>query len=356
MSRIQFDSSSFSRRDLILVVISIIIIIGVVVGLIIFLVGNSSGRQNAGVKLTLTPTASPVFAVSELPSSSPSGPPTETPTLAPTPTIEPYQYTIQTNDTMIAIIQLFGYRDLSVIPEIVRLNNLPNENILPPPGSVLLIPRQTPTPGPSATPTIEGTPPGPTQDYKGCSPNNRCVSPDGQFWVHEVTSGDTPLGIAFAYNSRVDAIMQANGLPANSPIYPGQKLNIPILVTLTPTLTPTGGLDSTATPTPTLNPPSLLAPADNASVASGQPVILQWIADHPLQPSESYLIILTNVASGQETRFVTRTNTFRLPSSLQPGLGGGIQYQWQVLVINGSSTSSPVISGQDVKWTFKWGS
>jgi hypothetical protein len=145
-------------------------------------------------------------------------------------------------------------------------------------------------------------------------------------------------------------------LPANSPIFPGQKLNIPILVTLTPTLTPTGGPDSTATPTPTLDPPSLLAPANNAVIASGQSVILQWIAEHPLQPSESYLVVLTNVGTSQETRFVTRTNTFRLPASLQPGLGGPIQYQWQVLIVNGSTATSPVISGQDSVWIFKWGS
>ncbi len=352
MSRLQLDTTNLTRRDVILIAISAIVIVGVIVGLIIFFTGRSGPK----VVNTPPPVATPTLIVLAGTATPSPEPPTVPATVGPTATLEPYQYTIQKNDTLLFILQQFGYRDLSIIPEVVQLNHMASADILPPPGSVLKIPRQTPTPGPSLTPTPQGATAGPTQDYTGCSPDHRCVSPDGRYWVHIVVSGDTILGIAYFYNSRPDDIFKANAITANTPLKIGQRLNIPILVTLTPTLTPTGGPDSTGTPTPTYAAPSLLAPSNGSSVPRGQPVILEWVASHPLDSGESYLVILHNTASGAETRYTTRSNSFQLPSELQPGLTSGpIAFEWQVVIIQGSATNVPPISGADPPWTFTWG-
>jgi len=346
----RFQRDPLSRRDLLLIVISGIIIIGVIVGLIVFLTGHGTSLAKATPTLFQTPSPSPSLGTPTI-----SDTPSDVPTIGPTATLEPYQYTIQKGDTLGGIVQVFGYRDTSIYSEIVRLNNLPNENILPPAGSVLLIPRQTPTVGPSPSPTQEGATAGPTVDYHGCSPTNRCVSPDGQYWVHEVVSGDTVLSIAAAYDSRRDEINRVNGLTDTTFLRVGQVLNIPILVTLTPTLTPTGGLDSTATPLPTTSAPSLLAPLDGAKVNRTQTVILEWVAVHPLAVNENYLVIVKNTESGQESRYITRSNSYRLPDSLQPGLGQAASFEWRVVVIAGTNSNAAPISGQDAAWTFSWG-
>src|SRR5215813_7237966 len=147
-----YNRESLPRRDIILIIISAVVIIGVIVGLVIFFTGSAPTKTINPTQIAIvTPSPSPFL---ETPS--PSLPPTEAATAGPTATLEPYQYTIQKNDTLGGIVQVFGYRDFSIYPEIVRLNNLPNPDILPPPGSILLIPRQTPTEGPSSTPTLEG--------------------------------------------------------------------------------------------------------------------------------------------------------------------------------------------------------
>jgi len=346
----RYPRDPLSRRDLLLIIISGIVIVGVIVGLIVLLAGRPPQSRPATPTVLATPSPSGALGAptaSEMPS--------EAPTSGPTSTLEPYQYTIQKDDTLGGIVQVFGYRDTSVYPEIVRLNNLPNENILPPAGSVLLIPRQTPTVGPSPSPTPEGATGGPAVDYRGCDSSTRCVSPDGGYWMHEVVSGDTVLSIAAAYDSRRDEINRANGMTDSSFLSLGQILKIPILVTLTPTLTPTGGPDSTATPSPTASAPSLLAPLNGAKAARSPAVILQWVAVHPLEENQRYLIILKNTDTGKESRYVTRSNSYRLPDELQPGLGQSAHFEWQVVVIAGTNTNAAPIGGQDAAWTFIWG-
>lgn len=305
-------------------------------------------------------TAAPMITPSTTPSltPSPSGPPTLTPTPLPTATLEPYAYTVQPGETLYYIIQLFGYRDLSIVPEVLALNGMASENDPLRAGQVLLIPRQTPTPGPTPTPTPTSS--GPTPDpnvttvYTDCNPDNRCISPDGQYWIHIVQPGETVLVIAYEYDSTADAIRRANNL-VNDIIYPNQQLKVPILVTLTPTLTPTGGPNSTATPTPTLEPPSLLAPANGETIPRNRNVVFEWVTIHTLRANESYLLVLRNQNTGEESRFVTRSNAFRLPSSFQPGIGRSVRFEWYVVIVNGNDPASPVISGSSTPQVFTWG-
>ena len=354
--KIQLDLSSLDRRRLFVIAGSVLVTLAAIVGLILFLRSGGDQEKTAdALPLSATPTFSPS------PTPSPSSPPTPTSTPVLTATLEPYQWIVQPGDTLYYIIQQFGYRDTGIVPEILRLNNMASENDLIA-GQVLLIPRQTPTPGPTPTakPTIDQltgeSETGATPDYTGCSPENRCVSPDGQYWIHEVQPGDTINGIAWVYTSRVADILQVNGLPSEPMIFPGQQIKVPILVTLTPTLTPTGGPDSTATPTPTPSPPSLLFPLNGVSFPRHRSVVLQWVAIQPLQGNQHYLVVVHNLDTDDEVRATTRSNAYRLSGDLQPGPGRSVQFKWWVVIVNGNTPTSPVISGQGVAWTFTWGS
>jgi LysM repeat protein len=343
------------------------VIAGGILSLVVFRVMGDQGKRVAD---------NPTPSVAPTPSPTPTATQTvnaETPTPAITATLAPYEYEVQAGDTLYYIIQLFGYRDTGVVPEVLALNGLPNVDAPLVAGQTLLIPRQTPTVGPTFTPSMTQDPllptntlgptgtSGPTIDpnltvvYENCTPENRCASPDGQFWIHIVQSGDTIAYIAFAYNSTVDCVLRENGLSRETPIFEGQQIKVCILVTLTPTLTPTGGPDSTATPTPTPASPSLLAPRHNASIPRGESVILQWTAVHPLAPGQYYLIVLKSSDSGEETRFVTRSNSYRLPERLRPGIGSSIEYEWRVVIISSQNPDAPSISGAGSPRLFTWG-
>ncbi len=49
------------------------------------------------------------------------------------------------------------------------------------------------------------------------------------FWDYEIKSGDTIWSIAEKYNAAINAILEINGLTAESIIKPGQKLKLPLL-------------------------------------------------------------------------------------------------------------------------------
>jgi hypothetical protein len=374
--RIDFDLSNFGRGQLYVLIGAGLLIVAAVVGLILLLTGSPGGAEPAaeatvvatGVPDTPTPTPSPP------PSSTP--PPPETPTPAETPTLEPYSYQVQEGETLYYIIQLFGYRDLAVVPEILELNDMADENDLFA-GETLLIPRQTPTPGLSATETatpnaeeVTETPaPGtgtaePDESAEaeqqtpgvGCGyePEQRCISPDGGFWLHEVQEGETCAGLARAYDTTVPDVLNDNNLTDDCIIAPGAILRIRIKVTLTPTLTPTGGPDSTATPTPPPAPPLLIAPANGASIPRGDDVVLQWAASQLLPEGASYRVEVRNTETDEALRAVTRSNAYRLPSDLRPS-SGSIRYSWQVAVIDGDDADAPVLGGPGETWTFTWG-
>jgi len=364
-----FEVTLFDRRWRLMIIIGATLMILAAVAIILIIAAGRDATES-GSNATLSGTLGAAQPTASL-TPTPPGPPTPTLTPSPTATLEPTAYTVQDGDTLVAILCSVGYCYPEIVPTVVALNNMPSENQPLIPGTTLLIPRATPTPGPSPQPPeqttetaagpAEETPPGEpgeagTADYSNCSLETPCVSPDGQYWIHTIQEGETIAGLAFAYGTRVDAILQANGLPQNPLIFPGNQLLVPILVTLTPTLTPTGGPDSTATPTPGYSAPQQLAPANGLTLERGQNVVLQWVADRPLAGGAYYLVVVRNTATGQEFRATTNSNALRLPAELQPGLGGSTRYEWLVLVVSGASVDSAVISGQGSPWVFTWGS
>lgn len=359
--KIQFDLSSLNRRQLPLLIGAVAVIIIAIIGLLLILTKDQSEPDNETVTENTVTTSTPSPTPSVMPTATPTTDNLEQ-TLAPaaTPTLEPYTYTVQAGDTLYYILGLFGYRELSIVPEVLALNGMASENDLFA-DQTLLIPRQTPTPGPTTTPSPtpgEGTPtidPNLTPDYSDCSPENRCISPDGQYWLHTVQEGETCAQVAVIYDTTVPDVLRDNNLTNDCIIQPNQVLRVFIRVTLTPTLTPTGGPNSTATPTPTLMPPDLLSPADGASVARNERVVLQWVTTQSLDGDQHYLVVVTNTTTGNEYRWTTRSNVYRLPDDLRPGSGQSIVYQWRVVIVAGKSTESVVVSGQDSGQTFTWG-
>lgn len=363
MTRIQFDFSSIDPRWRAIMIGGVVVIVLAILALIFLRPGNAPIAEVTG-----TPTLPPTASVEASPTLA--GPPTETLPPSLTPTLAAYEYTIQSGDTLLFIIQQYGYRDLSIIPAVIALNGMSSENDLIA-GETLLIPRQTPTVGPTFTitptldplvsPTATNTP-GPTRDPNAtlapdeCTPEVRCPSSDGKYWIHFVREGETIASIALGYNSSVPCLKQENGFSGDNPVISiGQQIKVCILVTQVPTLTPTGGPDSTATSLPTPMAPSPLAPANNSTIARNQGVILQWAAARPLTPTQSYVVIITNTTSGAESRKVTRTNSIRVPESLRPGVGQSTRYDWRVIIVNGTSTDSPVVSGAGQIYSFTWG-
>jgi hypothetical protein len=256
--------------------------------------------------VTPLPTPTAELLASETPSPSPSPNATLTATIMPTiaittpvvitedatqvntvptlpvaePTEGPYRYIIQPNDTLGFILQLqpWGYPpfDPGVIAAVVRLNNLPNENILPPPGSELLIPRRTATPipvGADATATSDaslGT---------GQRIGNVTLPQGAVAGCYTVVEGDSLISIADRFNTTLETLSQLNqnlnwtgcrfseysGGPNCRPfISVGQCVNVPLPTpTAVPSPTPSGR--ETATPTPTYAPARGFYPPNGAT-------------------------------------------------------------------------------------------
>ena len=178
--------------------------------------------------------------------------PTLTPTITETPTqtvtttpSEPFDYTVQENDSLDALAQRFNLgQDGALLiyyenREVMEANNgviFVGQTIrIPPPGSVL----------PTTTPIPANLRSGTLVDYR-------------------VLPGDTLAGIAVRFNSIADNIIEENKIENANALQVGQILKIPVnLVTPTPTLPPT------STPvTPTVAAGQATAAATAASAAT----------------------------------------------------------------------------------------
>ena len=195
---------------------------------------------------------------------------------------------------------------------------------------------------------------------EGGGPDDRVGSPDGRYWIHSVREGETIASVARAYDSSVTCILRNNSFSYTAEgepiIFVGQNLNVCIVVTLTPTPSPTGDpFNSTATPTPTLGPPLLLAPANGATFGRGDDVTLRWVTTFPLNEGQRYLVIAQDLTNNLDFRITTTDNAFRLPNDLRPGVGQTSSFEWRVVILQGDTTDSPMVSGLGEPRQFTWG-
>lgn len=314
---------------------------------------------------TLTPTSAPLIE-SPIPTATPA-PPTET--FTPSPTPGPYEHTIKENETLITIVQVYGYTDLSVAPgsiidQVVRINdNIPNADTLPGPGNVIFIPRQTPTPTPGNEATavvVQATSAaaGPVVTLPGnASINDYIVQPN-----------DTFVGVAQEYNTTIEVLAVLNpdvniygcnfeipsgGPDCNPSLQIGQVLRVPA-PTPTPTLSPTPSGNETATPTPTHQPPMLIYPPQGAVAPPGV-FSLQWVGVGVLADNEYYLVEVSDTTSGQVFRDVTKATSWPLREEMIPADGQTHTIEWTVRLAtpNEQGVYRPIGGAPEIR-SFQW--
>ncbi len=266
-----------------------------------------------------TPTAAIVAAL-QLDDPTPTPQPTRTPTPTPQPTETPVaasptaagptRHKVAAGDSVAAIAAKYG----STIKDIISANSLSADGRLSI-GQELLIPIAGPSGGPGPTAT-----------------------PDSTGLMYNVQSGDTISGIATRYKSQVDWILKANNIKPGDVLRIGQPLLVP-LVPATPTPIPTAPitpLPATPTEIPGLSAPQLLAPADGATIAGEDSVLLSWTSVGVLAPEEYYVVTLRSPE--KETAIATwwlKNTSWRLPAEYRPTGSAGVDYIWRVQVRRG---------------------
>lgn len=311
----------------------------------------------------VTPTAPLVETATPTPTA---GPPTDLPTATETP--GPYEHVMQQGETLGYIIQLYGYRDFSVIDEVVRINeNIRNADSLPGAGAVILIPRQTATPTPA-----DFTPPPDVAQVLGIgiaptSPSTG-LNVDAPIIQHTVVEGQTIVDIAVNYHTTLEVLSTLNpdinfsgcnfSIPSGGPncnpfLRIGQIVMVPA-PTPTPTLSPTPSGNETATATPTYAPPVVISPPQAANVPPGV-FELEWVSVGVLQPDEAYLVQVTDTVTGEVYNNVTRSTSLLLPESLVPKDGQAHLMTWTVSVAKPNEAGVyRVVSGLPEQRQFTW--
>jgi len=321
----------------------------------------------------LTPSVTAIVATSApvMVATVPSVPTITQPTApsAPTETPGPYTYVIQANDTLGYILQLQPWSyppfDPGVIAEVVRLNGLNSADFLPPPGTELLIPRQTATPIPQG---IELTLVADATLGVGTRIGSVALPQGAQAGCHIVQEGETIVEIADIYNTTLEIISQLNqnlnwtgcqfdqysGGPSCSPLIRlDDCINVPLPTsTPVPSATPSGS--ETPTPTPTFAPPRQVFPPDGAISPPGV-FTIQWASVGLLGPNDVYLLELQDRTDGRSWLQVTRDTSIRLPESMIPTDGQTHTMQWRVTVAQADANGVYSYLGGIGEWrSFQW--
>lgn len=295
-------------------------------------------------------------------------PPTETP--LPTATLGPYEHTVAKGDSLITIVQQYGYTDLrtapgSIIDQIVQINdNIISADILPPPGSIILIPRQTATPTPENPATLVSM-----NATNTASAPNVVISANAGTFEYTVQENDTIIQIAAENSLTLEQIWVLNPelnffgcnfeIPSGGPdcivsLRVGQIIKLPA-PTPTPTLSPTPSGNETLTPTPTRSAPMLVYPPDGA-VAQPGVFSLRWVSVGILEPQEFYLVEVTDHTLGAVVfRTVTKDTSVMLPESIIPNSEQPHDFTWKVWIATPNPEGVYLPSGgTSMEWRFRW--
>ncbi len=294
------------------------------------------------VSQVMTPDAAIIIA-----SPLPSAPlPLPSPLPSPTPTLGPIEHRITAGDTLGYLITRYGYKplDRDAIEQVIELNqNVPDADTLPGVGTVILVPRPTATPFPigfEMTATADA-------ELGTVTRGGITLAAAAELICHEVRGGETFIEIALKYGLTVEIIAKLNptintigcdfaqpggGSDCNPLISIGQCVTVPGPTPI-PTHTPTPSGLETATPTPTPPPPQMLAPVDGALLPAEPTPILYWLSARPLQPGETYMVILHDPVTSEEELHVTRANALSLPQDWAAAVGDLREIYWRVNVV-----------------------
>lgn len=284
----------------------------------------------------------------------------------PTHTPGPWRHRVSAGETLGFIIQRYGYRSFDVIDEIVRMNdNVPDANLLPGEGSVILIPR----PSATAMPPDFTPMPVPQSLAERIAPTSPAtgLNFDTVIQEHEVVAGQTVVDIIAQHNTTLEIVsilnpdisfarcdfgLRSGGPDCNPLLNVGQLVRVPA-PTPTPTLSPTFSGLETATPTPTWEPPRIVSPPHDA-VLPATTLQLQWLSVGTLQSDEIYLVQVRD-ESGVVYNAVTRQTTHVLPDSMIPVDGNPRNLSWTVSVARaGEDNIYRIISGYPQPRRFRW--
>ena len=286
----------------------------------------------------------------------------------PSPVPGPWRHTVREGETLGFIIQRYGYRDYAVMDAIVQLNeNIPNPNLLPGEGSVILVPRPTATALP-ANFTPLPVPPALAERIVPTSPDTG-LNYDTEIAEHVVVAGQTVIDIVIQHDttleivsilnpdisfSRCDFGLRSGGPECNPLLNVGQTVRVPA-PTLTPTLSPTFSGRETATPTPTWIAPRIVSPAQD-SVLPAAPIRLQWLSVGVLPAGDVYLVQISD-QGGVVHNAVTRDTSLLLPESMVPAGGTPVDLTWTVSVARADENGVyGIISGYPSPQRFRWNS
>ena len=212
-----------SKNNTIYIIAGVLVLIGLGV-LIYFLLQPGRALNSLFATETPTPTITPSPTNTNTPS--PTTTETPTPTVTFTPTFSaPFTYTVQEGDYLALIVEKFALGD-DAIPLTLLLNPYnPDTGVGIDPTTQIVIPGQVillPFPG-MELPTATPIPP----NFRGTI-------------EYTVQAGDSIGGIAAAFNSTIDAILEENEITNPNELFVGQVLLVPVnLVTPTATRPPT---------------------------------------------------------------------------------------------------------------------
>jgi len=243
----------------------------------------------------VTPTPSPTATVprATVTPTTTATPPAEE-TVAPTLTPTPRTHIVEAGQSLYNIAQQYQVS----VDELVALNSIADERSLQV-GQVLIVPD---SPINWDTPDNEQPP----------------------LIVHVIQAGETLSGLAYEYDTPIDAIVAANPDVNLDLIYEGQEIIIPLaLPTPTPTFTPPPTPTATATSLYTL--PALLTPAEG-EIVSGPVLLFNWTATGWLANDEFYVLQLT-WPDGSTSAYWTKSNSWRVMAEDHPPAG---MVTWQV--------------------------
>ena len=296
--------------------LSLPVALGLLAGFVLLTAGITYAAMrltNLGVRATPTSTPTLTATMTATP------PPTFTGTPEPSPTMEPpINYTVVALDTCGSLA--FAY-DVSV-RSILELNNLGAECLLSV-GTVLKIPRPTPTSSPEPTATLlpaEAT-------EQACDRIS-----------YTVEANDTLAGIALNYNVELQAIKDFNGMPSDT-VFVGQVLTIPLCRRL-----PTPGPTPTPTPPPPYPAPNLLLPRDGEYFSlTNDSVALQWASVGQLRENEFYQVIVEDLTDSTGTKRLVGYATdskYIIPVTFRPNDALPHIMRWVVSVVRQTGTDA----------------
>ena len=244
---------------------------------------------------TLLPTLTPTPSRTPTPQPSATPSPTLTPTPLPTPTLQPpYDHTINAGEALFNIALRYGVS----MESIIAINpGLAPERIVS--GTTIQVPRPTATP-PLVPVLIE------VGDESLIADPTDCVQ-------HEIQEAETLFGVAGLYGVPIDALLIMNRLSAEVIISPGDTVCIPTVIYNAVALE---DADVELGGERVIVQPRLLYPPNNATISSEQAAItLQWVAERDLEPSEFYMVEITNLddINTRPQRAFTQQTSFQIP-------------------------------------------